>query len=135
MLEHSLQDNPTNVYRGKDSRIAGLISSSWITLDLIDGLIANSTGGYFLFNGSCKLSNGELLYALNKGTISMTGIQQYDGSWIIYGTVIDTYDFTEFITLMGGSLTAGVANDAAVISQNAGAINPYDIYISFEVVR
>lgn len=54
----------------------------------------------------------------------------------------DTYDFTVIQTLMGDdgefSMQAGlgtIANDAAVISQSLGAINPYEVTVDFYTTR
>ncbi len=50
----------------------------------------------------------------------------------------DTYDFTEITTLMGSEMNASlgtIANDAAVISQDRGAIQPYSISISVDIWR
>lgn len=65
-----------------------------------------------------------------------------DGSWIIHSIMTDTYDFTEIQSFMdaagGWSTQVGlgtVANDAAVISQNTGAIRPYKVTVYFYTTR
>ena len=57
--------------------------------------------------------------------------------WNISGILDDEYDYTEFMTWMNGNgATLGtIANDAAAISQIIGAINPYHIYVNFNLER
>ena len=53
----------------------------------------------------------------------------------------DTYDFTEIQSFMNDgawSWDAGfgtIANDAAVLSQDLGAISPYEIIVDFYTTR
>ena len=109
---------------------------------LIDSSIANSTDGTFSFAGSRAFSSGELFYSINKANVTYTGIRQNDGRFLIIGTVTDTYDYTEIVSMMnsdGGysfKMSLGtVANDAAAISQKTGAIRPYNITVDFVVRR
>ena len=63
-----------------------------------------------------------------------TGVKQNDGSWTVSVLVTDTYDYTEFMTLMDGKYGVGtLANDAAHISQLLDAIVPYSVAIEFQV--
>ena len=44
----------------------------------------------------------------------------------------DVYDYTE-ISFNMGNMLGTVANDAAVVSSNTGAINPFKITVEFQV--
>lgn len=142
LLEHSLHNSPNDVYRDSTSRIAGLISNSNALNNLIDKSIANSNDGTFSFTGSAAFSDGELFYSINKANVKYSGVRQSDGSWLITGTVTDTYDYTEIVSMMNSDgayefkITLGTAaNDAAVISQKTGAIKSYNITVDFVVRR
>ena len=45
MLEHALQDNPSDIVRGNDSRIAYLINNDKNYLDALDKAISESKDG------------------------------------------------------------------------------------------
>lgn len=144
MLEHSLQYNPTNIYRGSDSRVAYLINNDKAYLNALDKEIAKSKNGKI--NTEAKnitFKNGDLYYSIHNANIKMEGYKREDGKWIIKSTLYDVYDFTRIMTYMGDEWyefanQAGLgtlANDAGVISQLAGIINPYSITIEFYTTR
>jgi len=143
LLEHSLQDNPGPLIRCSNSRIGGLIANSLYTLRIIDNLIANSTDGTISFDYSLEFRTGELFYGLQKADMTFTGNLRNDGTWVVTGTVRDVFDFDNFrtITSSNGFLPSidvnlgNVANDAALISQNTGAIVPFQIEVDFRVYR
>ena len=137
MLEHSLQDNPSDEWRDNNSRIAGLINNDPAYLSKLDEVIRASTTGVIDENlEGVKFKTGDLYYSIHKAAIHVNGYKQENGSWLVKTTVDDTYDFTEIQTFMddnnGWSAEAGlgtVANDVAVVSQLTGAIHPYHITI------
>lgn len=143
MLEHSLQDNPDDIKRGNDSRIAYLINTDEAYLKALDEKIKNSKNGRI--EGKLKdieFIADDLSYSIHKATINVDGYKQKNGKWIIHSTLSDTYDFTEIMTFMGEdgklSLNASlgtIANDAAVISQLSDAINPYKVTVDFYTTR
>ena len=61
-------------------------------------------------------------------------MEQNGGSWIINSRMTDTYAYTELSFSMG-NLLGTVANDAAVVSSNLGAINSYNITVDLAVKR
>lgn len=143
MLEHSLQDNPSDIWRGNDSRIAYLINNDSAYLSKLDKAIKASKNGKISQNlENIAFNNGDLYYSIHRATIYVEGYKQNNGKWIVHATMNDTYDFTVIQTLMGDdgefSMQAGlgtVANDAAVISQALGAINPYEVTVDFYTTR
>ena len=143
MLEHSLEENPSDIWRGNDSRIAYLINHDSAYLEELDKAISNANDGK-LENKliSVQFNTGDLYYSIHKSDIYLTGYERQDGTWIVNAKMSDTYDFTEIQTFMadggGWSKQAGlvtIANDAAVLSQALGVIHPYNVTVDFWTVR
>lgn len=143
MLEHSLQDNPSDIWRGNDSRIAYLINNDSAYLKELDIAIANAKDG-LLTNKIIDVyfETGDLYYSIHANTICLNGYKREDGKWIINAKMSDDYDFTKITTFMaedgGWSRDIGkgtVANDIAVVSQKTGAIHPYKVTVDFWTVR
>ncbi len=143
MLEHSLQDNPTDIWRGNDSRIAYLINNDESYLKKLDAAISNSSNGRI--SGpldNISFENGDLYYSIHAATIYVDGYKQDNGKWLVKSTMTDRYDFTVIQSLMSQDGTFSntirlgtIANDAAVISQALGAINAYNVYVEFYTTR
>ena len=82
--------------------------------------------------------SGDLYYSIHKGKIKVTGKKGNDGKWKISARLTDDYDLTEIMSFMNEKkqVTLGtLANDAAVLSQNLGAITPYSICVDFNLER
>ncbi len=143
LLEHSLQDNPSDIERGNDSNIAYLINNDKEYLDKLDVAIQNSDGKTLYDDFDVTFSQGDLFYSIHNATMHVEGYKMESGKWFIIATLSDTYDYTEFMTFMGEkwyqfSKNAGLgtaANDLATLSQMYGAINPYEITVEFYTVR
>ncbi len=143
MLEHALQDNPSDIWRGNDSRIARLINNDPVYLNSLDEAIKASKDGTIDTNlKNIQFNNEDLYYSIHKANIHVTGHRQSNGKWIVHATLSDKYDFTEFMTFMddkgGWSAQASkgtIANDAANISQRLGAIKPYKVKVEFYTTR
>ena len=143
MLEHSLQDSPDDIWRGNDSRIAYLVNNDKSYLSALDNKINSSkTGKIDGYLDIEPFKTGDLYYSIHKSSIYVSGYKKDDGHWLVYAKLTDTYDFTEIQSFMddngGWSKQAGigtVANDAAVVSQFLGAINPYKVTVEFYTTR
>lgn len=143
MLEHSLQDNPSDIWRGNDSRIAYLINNDSAYLQELDIAIKNAKDGWIDNKPiGVEFETGDLYYSIHKSTIYLNGYKREDGKWIINARMSDTYDFTEITSFMsndnGWSWNVGkgtIANDVAVVSQKTGAIQPYRVTVDFWTVR
>ena len=143
MLEHSLQDSPDDIWRGNDSRIAYLVNNDKSYLSALDEKINSSkTGKIDGYLDIEPFKTGDLYYSIHKSSIYVNGYKKDDGHWLVYAKLTDTYDFTEIQSFMndngGWSKQAGigtVANDAAVVSQFLGAINPYKVTVEFYTTR
>ena len=147
LLEHSLQDNPSNVYRGNDSRIAYLMNQEDSYLNAVDNAIKNSNGTNFYVvlkgdDNTVEFNRGDLYYSIHGTTaVTLKGYKLNNGQWAVNAVIEDDYDYTRMATFMDdngyalqGSLGT-VANDAAVISQLTGAIKPFHITVNFWTVR
>ncbi|MBQ3124094.1 MAG: hypothetical protein IJC09_01565 [Clostridia bacterium] len=147
LLEHSLQDNPSDVERGNDSRIAYLVNTSEEYLSELDKLIKKSKSGV-IENGELEVIFGEktspdLYYSIHKATIYVNGYKIGNGQWYVEANFEDEYNFSEFMTFMGDKenefskkISKGtIANDAAHISELLGAISPYWIRVKFCTIR
>ena len=142
MLKHSLQDNPYDIYRDNNSRIAYLINTDSAYLEAVDQAIASSDGQLIDTEISVEFSQGDLYYSIHKSDIRLKGFKREDGSWLIKANLEDDYDFTEIQSFMkddgGASMQAGlgtIANDVAAASQKTGAIVPYKVYVEFYTTR
>ena len=143
MLEHSLDDNPSDIWRGNDSRIAYLVNHDSAYLTALDKKIKSSRNGKVEgYLNTDPFATGDLYYSIHKSSIYVSGYKQKNGKWIVHTTLTDTYDFTEIQTFMndnGGwskQATLGtVANDTAAISQFLNAINPYEVTVDFYTTR
>ncbi len=104
MLEHSLQDDPSDIYRDNNSRIAYLVNTDDAYLRAVDNAIKNSKNNrldnYLI---SVAFENGDLYYSIHKSDIYLTGYKRDDGKWIIHAVLEDDYDFTEVQSFMTNS--------------------------------
>ena len=137
LLKHSLLKNPSDQYMDNSSRLAGLIKTDEDFLEELDKKISSANGKEINDTIPVEFTTGDLYYSIHKSYIKINAYKMDDGKWKIYGTLDDEYDYTEIMTFMkGGNIALGtIANDAAVISQLIDAINPYHIYVEFELER
>ena len=137
LLKHSLEDNPKDVYRDDNSRIANLIKNDPAFLKELDMKIANSKGKMLYTTIPVTFQSGDLYYSIHKSNIKVSGYKGNDGKWKISARLADKYDFTELTTWMDGTdaMLGTLANDSAAFSQKLGAITPYYIYVDFNLER
>ena len=145
LLEHSLQDNPSDVYRDNDSNIARLINNdSNFNQKVMERVNRYKFFHYFPKNKiDVFFSSGDLAASIyHCNDITLEGWRQRNGSWVIHVSLHDVYDFTEILTMkvQNGEVVFNInsltiANDLANLSQQLGAINPYDIYVDFWITR
>ena len=147
LLEHSLQDNPEDVWRGNDSRIAWLINHSSTYKNALDQAIANSNGVSIdtdlkdIAFKPIDEDEADLYYSIHKANIHVTGYKQSNGQWLINAVLTDKYDYTEFVKVMEEDAAfwefelGAMANNAAIYSQKTGAIQPYNITVNFYTTR
>lgn len=138
LLKHSLKENPEDVYRDNNSRIAQLIKNDPAFLKELDKAIAESDGKTLDTTlDKVIFESGDLYYSIHKGNIKVTGRKGNDGKWKISAQLNDEYNFSELTTWMDGedASLGTLANDAAYFSEDIGAITPYRIYVDFNIER
>ena len=141
MLKHSLEDNPQKVIRDNNSYIANKIQKSKEYNNALDKKIKESTDGKI--SGKLEdvtfFSDKDLYFSINKANVYVDGYKDKNGEWFIKTTVTDTYDFTEilfFEDIWAFKKNIGIAaNNAALISQMAEIITPYEVEITFYTKR
>ena len=141
MLIHSLQDNPSSITYGGSSKICQLIKANPEFNKSLDNVLEGKE--YKLNNDNILIpfKDGDLAYSIHRSSFSFNGYQKEDGTWMIHATMHDVYDFTEFMMVTHEdkwkiNLNMGtLANDAGTLSQMAGGINPYDVYVDFWMTR
>lgn len=127
-----MQNNPEDVYRGDDSRIAQLIKNDSAFKKVLDKIVKNyNNKNEFVITDSVYFNSGDLLYSIHASNVTFTGKRTNDG-WQIKCTLKDTYDFTKFFSYKD-SPVASFANNIAVICEDVGAIRPYDICVDFTI--
>lgn len=143
MLEHSLQDNPTDIERGNDSRIAYLINNSSEYRDAIDKAISQSDGKTLntYIDDLAFEKDEDLKFSVHSMDIRVNGWKMENGRWFIHSLATDVYDFTVISSITSdGELSQNfgigtISNDFAVLSQKLGAISPYKVTVDFYTVR
>ncbi len=142
MLEYACQDNPSNQWRGDDSRIAGLMKEDSAFKDMLNIVINDNRSANSFSESSARNvafeGGSDLYYSIHGCSMWFSGTKQGNDSWIINVHMTDTYDYTEITSLMGTGWTMGtslgtIANDMAVVSQTLGALVKYDIVVDFQV--
>ena len=132
LFEHSLQNNPTNVYRGDGSRIANLVKEdSQFKSTLNDIIEEYKNENFFNTSKDIYFNTGDLLYSIHATSITFSGTKTSNG-WQINCSFKDKYDFSKFFSYKD-SPVASFANNIAVVCEDLKALTPYDIYVSFTV--
>lgn len=143
-LMNSLSDNPQPVLIEEgvsylfDDIITKFKRNSYVRGE-IDAFLADKTESFprMPTNGlNLKSAHDyDLFAAMNKCNMWITGEKNEDGSWNLYIEMTDIYDFTERLRVFeSDSIEEGIgraANNAAIISQDLGAITTYPIEVRF----
>lgn len=76
MLEHSLQDNPSNQWRGTNSRIANLIRNDSSYLNALEKVIENSNDQEIDTYIDVAFDDDDLYYSIHRATIHIYGYKK-----------------------------------------------------------
>jgi hypothetical protein len=135
-LDHSLQDNPSDIiyYDGswQSSKVKNGTAYKNLLSNVYKKLSENNSAIYYYTEGSMILnSTKDLFLALNKVGYEVSA-RNYSGTWDVWIKVTDTYNF-EYANWMSSSGLTGAAatalNNYGVIAQSIGAVVPYDITV------
>ena len=79
---------------------------------------------------SLEFNTGDLATALH-GTEAthIRASKQLDGAWEVYTAIIDRYDFN--LRNYSNNIVLNAGNNAALMSQKAQAISPFEVNITF----
>lgn len=149
LLQHALEDNPSDIYRDNNSRIAWLVNTNKAYLKELDKAIKKSNGRTIAgsidvdFDPGTTTEENDLYFSIHSASIKVNGFKCDDGKWIIHSILTDTYDFTKLMWLnpknwldISAIKALGmIANDTATISSMGDVINPYEITIEFYTTR
>jgi RHS repeat-associated protein len=146
LLEHSLQDDPSDLIFTNGSDIANKVQQSSEYNDFVDQSISIATQeGKTSFTDtvteeSITFNSGDLFLAVH-GTHSTTisGNLNDDGTWSVQTNIHDVYDFKQAQTYAENqsieSSAAWTLNNEAYKDQESGAINNYNININITEKR
>lgn len=136
LLYHSLQQKPSDLTYGDNSRIANQIKSDKaFDASLKNMLLHYSNENYINEYIGVEFNEGDLYYSIHRATIYVSGKRNYNGKWELKCSLVDTFDFTEYLLQDYGFSLGNFANDGATILQKCGVINPYKVRVDFRVVR
>lgn len=139
-LNHSLQENPENVYitDQNDDLIKEIIDDDNFK-NLINSLIKeNNSNNSFESTTILNFKKTDLFLALNNTTTTITAIKE-QSIWKLHIVITDTYDFTDLKELNeyieDGILRGFIGsflNNSAMASSAFNVINTYDIKVEFD---
>lgn len=136
-LDHSLQDNPSNLIYGASSSYAIQILNSAECAALVREFRESVTGEELLTknkSGSLTLnSTRDLHLAYNKVSYVARGVNN-NGRWTLTITISDRYDFEEqkWKNSMTDNNLVTIINNYAAYAQDIGAIVPYNIKVTVQ---
>ena len=137
MLDHSLQNKPSNLAFSSDSKFAKQIAES-AECDAIVEEFKEQVEGLDISEKSIKSSTTlnsttDLHLSYNKVSYEVVG-KKVDGKWNLKITFCDRYDFETQAwedSISIGSIVK-ILNNYAAYAQEVGAIVPYDIKVTVE---
>lgn len=138
LLEHSLQDAPSNLTYGSASTYARQIENSSECAQiasLFESNVAGTVLNKYVLPGSTTLnSTTDLHLAYNRVSYTATGYKS-GGNWRINIVFSDTYDFApmDWISGLLDNAAITIINNYAAYAQEIGAIVPYNINITVSV--
>ena len=148
LLQHALEDNPSDIYRGNNTRIAWLVNTNKAYLKELDKAIRKSNGRTINTSFIVDFDPGtpeeyDLYFGIHSAGIEVDGYKRDDGKWIIHSILTDTYDFTKlmwlnpknWVNIPAIKALGMTANDAATISSLGDVIKPYKIKVEFYTTR
>lgn len=134
-LNHSLNDNPSNLVLGSGTKYAKQIMNSASCIAIVDDFRELVTGKSWVaktVSGSTTLnSTTDLMLAYNKVNYTIKGTYS-NGTWTLTIVFTDTQDFdpVRWNTYINRPSVAAVLNNYGAYAQEMGAIVPYSIKVN-----
>lgn len=135
LLDHSLQDSPSNLEYGSTSDYAAQIADSSECQQIVNDFKAYVSGKHLSArstSGSTTLdSTTDLHLAYNKVSYIASG-RKTNGVWNLTITFNDTYDFETqaWENAMTDNAVVTILNNYAAYAQSIGAIVPYNVKVT-----
>jgi hypothetical protein len=137
LLNHSLQDNPSNLSYGSTTDMAKQIAGSTECTTIVNQFKSDVTGTNYVRktnSGTTTLnSTTDLHLAYNNVNYSATGVKS-NGKWTLTITFTDTYDFDaqSWKNAMTDNALVTILNNYAAYAQSIGAIVPYNVTVTVQ---
>lgn len=137
LLDHSLQDSPSNLSYGSTTSMAKQIAGSTECATIINQFKSDVAGTSYVIktnSGTTTLnSTTDLHLAYNNVNYSATGVKT-NGKWTLTITFTDTYDFDaqSWNNAMTDNALVTILNNYAAYAQSIGAIVPYDVTVTVQ---
>lgn len=137
LLNHSLQDNPSNLSYGSTTDMAKQIAGSTECTTIVNQFKSDVTGTNYVRktnSGTTSLnSTTDLHLAYNNVNYSATGVKS-NGKWTLTITFTDTYDFDaqSWKNAMTDNALVTILNNYAAYAQSIGAIVPYNVTVTVQ---
>ena len=126
-----------------DEKTVELLKNNKEFKEIIDELLKEHKDATVkIENYGVVFNRNDLLLALHKATLNISGNKNSNESWDLIIELGDTYDYTEFQSLkeyttltnsIPKSIFSTLLNNFAVISSEYGVITPYKFTIKFEI--
>lgn len=135
LLNHSLQDNPSNLSYGANTTFASQISKSSECNSIVKSFKSSVKGkkvSSYKTTGSTTLnSTKDLHLAYNKVSYTASGTKK-NGIWTLKIVFSDTYDFEKqaWKNAMTGNPAVTILNNYAAYAQSLKAIVPYKVKVT-----
>lgn len=138
LLDHSLQDNPTNLnyntLSDKSQQISNSSEYQEIITQFISGANANNLTSMTMSGSIALDSTVDLHLAYNNVNYTMTAVKS-NGKWIGSIVFTDTYDFdaVSWKAQLSIDTLIDIINNYAAYAESIGAIVPYNITVTVPV--
>ena len=133
MLDHSLQNKPSNLAYSSDSKFAKQIAESAECDAIVEQVEGLDISEKSIKSSTTLNSTTDLHLSYNKVSYEVVG-KKVDGKWNLKITFYDKYDFETQAwedSISIGSIVK-ILNNYAAYAQEVGAIVPYDIKVTVE---
>ena len=132
LLEHSLLDNPRDLYFGPGSTNSNKVANNQTMTQIYNSVrngCANTSASVYIDAGSATFnSTTDLHLAINKANWQVRADYDNGNHWNAYFIVTDVYNYDYWD--YDNDIVTGM-NNVAHAAQSAGAITPYNVQFSF----
>lgn len=138
LLDHSLQDNPSNLRYSSSTWQTSTLENSNEFNSLVRDFrseLSSVSGDYYTDSGSIRLDDDTDLYLALNNVKYLLGAEKINGRWTIYANIHDTYDFDYWAWSNVDGLTSAMGtalNNYGAMAEDIGAVVSYDVDFYYE---